>query len=113
LFQPELFVRSTKASLGDVLADPGTTMRATATEMVVPTVAQQCLSMLIEICSNLPLIVAVKSDNFASTREPEGHTTACDSKSAIMIPKVGAGPRMILPSEPTAIPVAIIWALSL
>jgi len=38
LFQPELFVRSTKALLGDVLADPGTTMRAIATEMVVPTV---------------------------------------------------------------------------
>jgi len=55
----------------------------------------------------------VKGDNFASTRVPEGHTTACDNRSAIMIPKVGAGPRLILPSEPTAIPVAIIWALSL
>ena len=40
LSQPELFVRSAKAALGDVLADPGTTMRAIATEMVVPTVTQ-------------------------------------------------------------------------
>ena len=28
LFQPGLFVRSTKTSLDDVLADPGTTMKA-------------------------------------------------------------------------------------
>jgi len=46
LFQPELFVRSTKASLGDVLADPGTTMRAIATEMVAPTVAVHYLSII-------------------------------------------------------------------
>jgi len=59
------------------------------------------------------LIVPVKSDNFASIREPEGHKTTCDNRSAIIIPKIGAGPRLILPSEPTAIPVAIIWALSL
>jgi len=53
-----------------------------------------------------------KSNNFASTQEPEEHTTACENKSAIMIAKVGAGPRLILLLEPTAIPVVIIWALS-
>jgi len=57
--------------------------------------------------SKLTIDRAFKSDNFTSSPAPESQ------KNLFMIQKVGAGPRSILPSEPTAIPVAIIWALSL
>lgn len=50
MLQPELFVRSVKVSLDDVLSDPGTTMRAIATEMVVPT---YCTALVINVDKNM------------------------------------------------------------
>jgi hypothetical protein len=53
-------------------------------------------------------MIPVKSESLANIRELDGHTIAWEKRTASRIPKVGAGPRLTLPSDPTAIPVVII-----